>query len=377
MRVVIDALSARQGGGQTYLLNLLAHLPADLPLKVFVLASSLLTVEQSDSRITRLQVSWPTENPFLRAVWQRVALPRLLAHLKADILFCPGGVVGTRPAAPCRTVTMFRNMIPFDIAQRKRYPLGYMRARNWLLRRVMLRSMVQADLVIFVSKYARDVIERAAGKPLVRSVVIPHGVADWFKASYAMQLPRPDWLPDGPYVLYVSTLDFYKAQIEVVRGYHLLSQQRPTHERLILAGPENPTYGNLVRQEIGRLGLNDRVMLTGKLSYRELPPLYQNAKLIIFASESENCPNILLESLASARPILCSNRAPMPEFGGEAVRYFDPSSPEDLAAKLRSVLDDVRELQRLAMCAAEASKRYDWRIAGDRTWRALQATVVS
>ena len=34
MRIVINALSARQGGGQTYLKNLLAHLPSCPQLQV-------------------------------------------------------------------------------------------------------------------------------------------------------------------------------------------------------------------------------------------------------------------------------------------------------------------------------------------------------
>ena len=49
-----------------------------------------------------------------------------------------------------KTVTMFRNMMPFDRQQRQKYPFGWMRMRNWILERTMLRSMLSADLVIFI-----------------------------------------------------------------------------------------------------------------------------------------------------------------------------------------------------------------------------------
>jgi glycosyltransferase involved in cell wall biosynthesis len=171
----------------------------------------------------------------------------------------------------------------------------------------------------------------------------------------------------------VSTLDFYKAQIEVIRGFELMRRLRPGPEMLILAGPENPAYGTLVREEIARLNLGDRVSLMGKLPYHDLPALYQNADVIIFASESENCPNILLESLAAGRPIVCSNRPPMPEFGGDAVVYFDPASPEDLAEKLLTIIDDPSARTRLGARAAQRASHYDWAIAGRATWEALRA----
>jgi len=373
MRVLINALSARQGGGQTYLINLLAQLPKCADIEVFLLAPKSFHIRGAPIAAQFLPASRLVSNPFVRAAWERVMLPRLASKIKANVLFCPGGITGAKPRAPCRTATMFRNMIPFDMAQRKRYPLGYERTRNWLLRRVMLQSMLGADLVIFISHHAKGVVERAAGRPLARSMVIPHGVADAFRVRPEGPLPRPAWLPDGPYLLYVSTLDFYKAQIEVIRGYDLMRRQRESPEKLMLAGPENPVYGKLVREEIARLGLADQVFLLGNLPYYELPALYQNAKAIIFASESENCPNILLESLAAARPIVCSNRPPMPEFGGDAVIYFDPASPEDLADKLMAIIDDDSERARLGSRAAERAGRYDWTIAGQATWEALRA----
>lgn len=130
-----------------------------------------------------------------------------------------------------------------------------------------------------------------------------------------------------------------------------------------------------MRTKVEQLDLCDRVMLADKLPYRDLPRLYRNAKLLVFALKCQNSPNILLESLASAQPIVCSNRATMLEFACDAVLCFDPSSPEDLAAKLRLLLDDERELQRPGARPAQASRRYDWRVTGDRTWRALQAEV--
>jgi glycosyltransferase involved in cell wall biosynthesis len=372
--ILIDALSARQGGGQTYLLQLLARLPTGDPDRVYLLAPESLARQVEGGRVQAIRPRWPLANPFLRAVWERLFLRRLAARLHVHTVFFPGGVVSATVPPGCRVVTMFRNMIPFDPVQRARYPLGYQRLRNVLLQGLMLRSFLRADRVIFLSDYARAVIEAAAGRPLPGAVTIPHGISPEFRVSRA-SLPRPAWLPSGPYLLYVSTLDFYKAQIQVVQAFAQwqAGKREPVH--LLLLGPENPEYGRRLRAEIARLGLADQVRVPGPVPYRDLPAVYRHATLKIFASESENCPNILLEAMAAGLPVACSSRPPMPEFGGEAVRYFDPARPGELAALLSELLSDAAARQALGAAAAQRAGRYDWDATARATWAVLQAPV--
>jgi glycosyltransferase involved in cell wall biosynthesis len=263
-------------------------------------------------------------------------------------------------------------MIPFDRVQRARYPLGYTRVRNWLLERAMLRSMLRADLVIFVSDFARRVIELRVQERIKRAVVIPHGVGPEFRVGSG-PVQRPRWLPAGNYLLYVSTFDVYKAQLEVVRGFSLLKARRGGTEKLVLVGSEkqNPNYSSKVRAEIMRLGLEEDVSIVGLVPHQELPGVYQNALINVFAAESENCPNILLEAMAAGRPVVSSSIPPMPEFGGDAVVYFNPREPEDFADKVGKIMDDPSALRTLGQRAAERALRYDWEVAAAATWQTI------
>lgn len=373
MKVLINAFSARQGGGQTYLLNLLKFIPTDMRAEVFVLAPYSFQIPLDHENVKRIQINWPVKNPFLRALWEKVRLPRLLRELGIDILFCPGGIITTTPPPRCKTVTMFRNMIPFDLSQRQKYPLGYARVRNWILQRVMLRSMQQADLVIFISEYARKVIERFSERPLGLTQVIPHGINPNYRNIDSTTVVRPSWLPKEDYLLYVSTLDVYKAQVQVVQAFAKLKQLRVTTEKLLLIGPENPYYGKKVRDEIRLNRLDDDVLIIGTIPYSELPAVYCHALVNVFASESENCPNILLEALAAGRPVLASNRPPMPEFGGNAAVYFDPELPGELAEKLAHILENPAVMVEMSALAKQRSFLYDWHVAAQQTWRAISA----
>lgn len=370
MKIVINALSARRGGSQTYLLNLLQHFDDSYEIEIFIFIPDYIQIP-IHPRIKKLTTGWPTENPFLRTFWEKFIFRKILARLKPDILFCPGGLINTVPPAGCKTVTMFRNMIPFDPLQRKRYALGWERMRNRLLESSMLRSMLKADLVIFISDYARKLIEERVGNRIKTMITIPHGLSKIFKISNNNAPPRPDWLPPKDYFLHVSTFDVYRNQIEVVQGFSLFKKIKTTPDILVLVGHNDSPYGKKVREEIRQLELENDVILTGSIPHKDLPAVYYHAKLIIFPSECENCPNILLESLGAGRPIISANRPPMPEFGGDAVIYFDPSSPKQLAEKLVFLLDHPPIMEELSVKARKQSLCYDWEKTARLTWNAI------
>jgi len=367
MKILVNAFSARLGGGQTYLLGLLRHVPDDAGLEVLVLAPASLALPEHP-RIRPLRPRWPVDNPVLRTLWEKIRLPALLRAERVDVLFCPGGVIATKPPRGCRTATMFRNMIPFDTRVRRSVPFGLQRVRNWLLHRAMLASMSSADLTIFVSEHSRRLIESLA--PVPRAVTLPHGIGAAFR-TYALSLPRPDFLPQDDYMLYVSRFDVYKHHFEVVSAYAQLPEAVRASAKLVLVGETGTAQSARVAELVAKHGLLERVVMTGPIPYAQLPAVYRNARLILFASSCENCPNILLEALGAGRPIANSNVMPMPEFGGDAVAYFSPYDPSDIAATMERLLADDAFARTLAEKAGARSERYDWPETARRTWRHL------
>jgi glycosyltransferase involved in cell wall biosynthesis len=367
LKIVVNAFSARLGGGQTYLKNLLAHLPQSPAFDIRVFAPPTLDLP-SDPRLHRVSTRWPTENPLLRAVWERFVLPKYLRSERADILFCPGGVVATAAPHGCHVVTMFRNMIPFDMRVRRSIAWGPQRLRNWILQRVMLRSMARADLTIFISDHARGVIEQLAN--IRNAVTIPHGTSEAFRIGNE-RCPRPSSLPAGDYLVYVSRFDVYKHHQQVVEAYASLPSDLRHRFKLLLVGETESSQAGRVLEFIRRAGLGDQVQVVGAVPNNRLPAYYQHAHAVIFASSCENCPNILLEAMASGRPVLSSNVMPMPEFGGPDLAYFSPFEPKDIAQLLHRVLTDRDFAEQLGRAALERSQRYQWSGSARDTWREI------
>lgn len=364
MKIVINAFSARLGGGQTYLKNLLAHLPEQPDFEILIYAPASLGLPE-DRRIRRATTIWPTQNPLLRTLWEKIALPRILVKERADVLFCPGGVVASRAPSGCKTVTMFRNMIPFDADAFARVPHGLQKIRNILLKRVMLQSMANADLTIFISDYARSVIE--ALTRVRNPITIPHGIGDAFR-THGQTLRRPAWLPTGEYLLYVSRFDVYKHQLEVASAFAALPSHLTSRYKLLLVGETDEMLSGQVADLAREKGLVHQIRIIGPIAYADLPAAYHHATVNLFASSCENCPNILLEALSAGRPVLSSDVMPMPEFGGDAVAYFSPFDPDDIARAIEKVLTDNEYAQRLATAAAQRSTRFDWEGTARATW---------
>lgn len=367
---MIEALSALQGGGQTYLRNLLANYCGEPGDRLIVIVPEALACLASVERgIETYSPSKGYKSVLARVLWLGWKFPKFLEKVSADLLYCPGGMLSARPRGT-RTVVAFRNMLPFSQCERERFPLGYVRFRLGLLKWLQSNSFRTADLVIFVSHYAKEVIDRAVSGRKGQSIVISHGIGDAFRIPAA----RPDrpWLPEN-YVLYVSILDVYKAQVEVVDAWHLFRHRYGTDQKLVLVGPDSGPYAERVRQTIARRGLEGEVIVAGNVPHEDLPGLLQHATVNLFASSCENCPNILLEALAAGRPVLCSNYSPMPEFGGDAVCYFDPYRPEELAARLAELLGDSKLRDLMGLKAAAHSEAFDWKYSAQHTWRALMA----
>jgi glycosyltransferase involved in cell wall biosynthesis len=367
MRIAINAFSARLGGGQTYLRNLLAYIPERDDLELLIYAPDSLSLPEH-ARLKRCTTRWPTINPVARAFWEKFILPGVLRKESVDVLFCPGGSINTKPPKGCKTVTMFRNMIPFDQRARKSLPLGLQRIRNWLLERIFLKSMAVADLTIFISNHARSVIE--ARIRLKKAVTIPHGINEAFRVQ-GRELAKPRIANSGPYLFYVSRFDVYKHHYEVVSAYAKLPEFLRQKYRLLLAGECDMPEARRVGTLIAHLGLQDRVQLLGPVPYGDLPDLYKHAQAVLFASSCENCPNILLEAMAAGRPVLSSNVMPMPEFGGDAVAYFSPFNPDNIKSAVMKVLEDQQYASKLAAASLKQSQQYDWSVTAGATWQCI------
>ena len=104
----------------------------------------------------------------------------------------------------------------------------------------------------------------------------------------------------------------------------------------------------------------DRIHFAGKVSDQKLLQYYRHASIFVFPSLYEGVGLPPLEAMASRCPVLTSNQASIPEYCGDAVMYFNPFDPEDLAEKIRMILKDTNLRKSLIQSGDQHIKNFSW-----------------
>jgi glycosyltransferase involved in cell wall biosynthesis len=367
--VGIDASNVRVGGGITHLGQLLHNArPRERGVERVVVWSGRRTLDQLPSRNWLEKVHVPfLDGPLpVRALWQQFLLPGCLRRSGCDVLFSPGATLPWRISLP--SVVMSQTLLPFERKEAARFGFRFARLKMALLRRMQSRSMKRADGLIFLTRYARDTVLSAIGCSK-DTTIIPHGVEERFFCRPRPAMPLSKFSFESPFkILYVSTVDVYKHQWQVVKAVDLL-RQRGLPVEVDLIGPAYPPALRRLRkviEEVDPAGLFAHYK--GPVTFRELHASYHHADGFVFASSCENLPNILLEAMAAGLPIACSNIGPMPEVLGEAGFYFDPEQPADIARAVQELIEQDELRLELAHKAYTLARGYSWKRCAAETF---------
>ncbi|EOV9323305.1 glycosyltransferase family 4 protein [Vibrio parahaemolyticus] len=356
--IFINALSAKLGGGKTYIRNLLVNLPGDVD--VYIVCPDKSILPESD-HVHYIEAGFANKNILCRAFWEFFWLPFLLSRLNISVLFSPGGMDFNIFTFGVPKVTMFRNMLPFDKIALQSTSSTLSKMKNWILKSLMLRTMSQSDYIIFISQYARDAINEYIS--CSNSNVIYHGISDNFIPDESISIDNS--------ILYVSRFESYKNHLNLIKAYHLMSEELKFKHKLIIIGEKmEPAHSQCVKF-IKENDLSDNVVIKGRVPYKELPIYYNSCSLFVFPSSCENCPNILLEAIGSGAAILSSSTSPMPEFGRNACGYFNENDPDSISREMVRVLNDEDELNRFRQKSNELRNSYLWKKTADNTWQKL------
>ena len=138
------------------------------------------------------------------------------------------------------------------------------------------------------------------------------------------------------YVICVGTIEERKNQVAVVKAL----AQLPADVHLVIVGKNHGGYHVVLSGAIRSNGLTERVHILHNADFEDFPALYAGAVASVYMSLFEGFGIPILESMCSGTPVVTSNVSSMPEAGGDAALYADPKNPDEIAARLKSIIDD-------------------------------------
>ena len=75
--------------------------------------------------------------------------------------------------------------------------------------------------------------------------------------------------------------------------------------------------------------------------------------------------------MSAGRPVVCSNREPMPEFGGNAPLYCSPDNPLEIANNLLTIIEDKKIYKKMSLASINQSKKFKKQSLGKITWNTI------
>jgi glycosyltransferase involved in cell wall biosynthesis len=124
-----------------------------------------------------------------------------------------------------------------------------------------------------------------------------------------------------------------------------------------------------LRQRAAALGLERVVQFAGYIAQRDLPRWYRAADVLVLPSDFDNSPNVVLEAMASALPVIATDVGGVSEFleapaGGVLVPKGDAGQLGRRMAEL--LADPERRREAGAFNRRRATTRFSWRTSAEQ-----------
>jgi glycosyltransferase involved in cell wall biosynthesis len=122
--------------------------------------------------------------------------------------------------------------------------------------------------------------------------------------------------------------------------------------RGLIAGqpiPDEPDLPGKIALRIKELNLNGNVILAGFRS--DVPALMHRLSVFCLTSTHEGMPNVILEAMAAARPVVATNVGGIPELVKDGVNGFlvEPGDIEGFAHAVKRLLEDSKLAERMGL----------------------------
>jgi len=359
MRIGIDArlVYYSQAGIGQYILHLVNGLAAvDQENEYYLLQSRKDDTSILDHPSFRRVSLWTPSHHRL----ERYSMNVELVRLGLDVLHSPDFIPPHRPS--CKSVITIHDLAfllyPHFLTKESARYYGHIdQAVRW------------TDHIVAVSKNTKRDTVQHLGVPEDKITVVYEAANPIFRPidrQQARDQVRDRHGVDGPYILFVSTIEPRKNVPTLLRALNQLMACYRTDVRLVLAGGKGWLYEDAF-SVVEELKLDDRVHFVGRVSSEELLYLYNAAELLAHPAFYEGFGLPPLEAMACGLPVIVSNVASLPEVVGDAGLLIDPHDVDELTVAMWRVLSDGALNQEMRQKGLRQAGQFSWERAARET----------
>jgi glycosyltransferase involved in cell wall biosynthesis len=249
---------------------------------------------------------------------------------------------------------------------------------SWMVRFLQFQEKISfdcADHVLTINAPIQDLIVNR-GLPLAKSTVIMNA-ADEARFASRASLPASEGNPVFAMMYHGTLTPIYGLDI-AIEAFRIAHKDMPGAELWILGpGPEQGALAELAQKQ----GLTSKVKLIGQVPPDEIPSWLDKCTVGVLPIRRDAFlefafPNKLPEFIITGKPVLMSRLKTIRHyFSEDALAYFEPNNPKDLAGQMIRLYRDRELRARLAARAKEEYLPIRWEVMKERYLKVIQSVI--
>ncbi|GAB3252257.1 hypothetical protein GCM10027347_11210 [Larkinella harenae] len=373
MKLLINAFNLASAGGLNVALNFLKNVqqlkretdivhvvvPKDCGYEVFEGKGLLLHF------LPKLLNPWFTR-PYMDNVWY----PRLVSHVKPDIIFTMGNFPSS---VACKQVVLLHlSHLAYPHDQLLWKKLGYeilfkIKLRTWVFK----RRIKHADVLLVQTNTMRTRMRQLYTQlPTVQ--LFPNAYT-LLKSHSAYTLPARKQA-GLIYLLCLSRYYLHKnLEILVDVAQIIKEKQLPYRIFLTIEPDQHPNAKRLLAQ-IARESLDDILISIGNVPADGIASVYQQVDGLIMPTLLESFSATYVDAMHFGVSIFTSRRDFAEEVCGESAHYFDPHSAQNIVETIHAgYADEALRQYKIAEGRLRSTTLPDWPTVSRTCWELLQS----
>lgn len=190
------------------------------------------------------------------------------------------------------------------------------------------------------------------------------------------QIRKKFGIPDGPYILSLSTLEPRKNIAQTIRCFNRLVEEDKTNDlSLVLVGTKGWDFDSIFNEIAASPKIRDRIIVTGYAADEDLAPLYSGAMMFVYPSFYEGFGLPPLEAMQCGIPVITSNTSSLPEVVGDAGIMVDPQDADELCEAMLKIYNSSEVRNQMSLASLEQAKKFSWARCAEQTIDTYKAAM--
>jgi glycosyltransferase involved in cell wall biosynthesis len=304
-------------------------------------------------------------HPVLWYLFFEWSIPRVLRKYKADLFLSPDGWLSLRTKVKSLPVIHDLNFfhlpefVPWTV--RKYYHYFFPRFVKKSYRIATVSEFSRTDIVNMFN-YDRSKID-----------IVYNGTNDSFKPiPEKEQVQIREIFSHGcPYFLFIGLIHPRKNLTSLISAFEGFKQSVNSNVKLLVVGSRKWWTPDM-QQALEASYFKEDIIFTGRVNDTDLMKITASALALVYASHFEGFGIPILEAMYCDIPVITSAVSSLPEVGGEAVLYVDPTSVDSISQAMLAMFCDANLRKGLIDKARIQREKFTWEKSADLLWKSIE-----